>query len=253
MSYADDKLWMLTGSTGNMYLAILLDVNTGVLEQFTLPIELDSTIVAISTVKLNPRQSSYNLLVQTLKSLYAFDQQMNLIPGYPYIHDRTCTAPLTIADLDRNSSPDIILGTANGVIVLDASGSLVGQTELSSPIPATISSGAMVLDLDNDGRMEIIGSFSNNRLAAWDDGFRLKSGYPVSFPETSRGLPKIGKASDNLWYAWVATDMGRIYRKQLGATAPGSLDSLWITEYANLQRTSSYEPQSTSKWCASVL
>ncbi len=242
MSYADDKLWMLTKSSGNRYLGMLLDVNTGILEQFTLPIELDSTIVSISTVKLNHGQSSYNLLVQTLKAVYAFDMQMNLIPGYPYIHDRTCTAPLTIADFDRNNSPDIILGTANGVIVLDASGSLVGQTELSSPIPATISSGAMVLDLDNDGRMEIIGSFSNNRLAAWDDGFRLKSGYPVSFPETSRGLPKIGKASDNLWYAWVATDMGRIYRKQLGATAPGSLDSLWITEYANLQRTSSYEP-----------
>ena len=87
----------------------------------------------------------------------------------------------------------------------------------------------------------MIGYFKNNRLKIWENDFRDKRGYPVSFAERSRTLPFVAKASDNNWYVYCATDNGSLFRNQLEGEPKFSAAYNWISEYGNLRRTASIE------------
>jgi len=209
-----------------------------------LDIPADSTVVGIFKAPLVRDSQNGELILQSSKSIYVLDENGEALPGFPFIHDYVCTTPLTLADLDGNGSLDIILGTENGVVVLDYAGQRMSPELLAgiSSEEGGFSAGALAYDIDLDGKPELLGSFGNNQLKVWDSSFTVESGYPVSFAERSRNLPLISKGSDGGSYVWSAADNGSIFRKALPNPLPDSAQALWCCEFADLSRSASLDP-----------
>jgi len=212
-------------------------------EENDINLPADSTLVAIFKAPLQPKSinGEGELIVQFTNSIYVFDNELKLLPGFPFIHNMQTTAPLTIADWDINGTLDLIITSDEGFAIIDHSGSRMSPSSVFLPASDSLAfnSGAIVVDLDNDGKNELLGSFSNNRLICWEDNFRVKKGFPVSFGNPSRNLPFLGKASDGNIYTWVASDNGTIYRCLLPDAILENISDGWLTEYGNLQRHSS--------------
>lgn len=206
-----------------------------------LPVPADSIVVGLFKAPLIPGSQEGELIVQCLNSIYALNADLESLPGFPYTHGMRTTAPLSIADWDSNGSLDLILSSDLGVAVVDYSGSLMSPASLNLAASDSLgfNAGVLAVDLDHDGDKELLGSFGFNRLNCWEQDWRVKSGFPVSFRERSRNLPLIAKASDGLSYAWSATDNGMIFRQELPDAVLGDLDTGWLCEYGNLLRHAS--------------
>ncbi len=208
-----------------------------------LDVPADSTLVGIFVAPVNPQADSGepNLIVQCLNSIYIFDSEDQILPGFPYVHDMNTTAPLTIADWDQNGTLDLLISSDRGVAVIDYAGSLVSPVPLALAASDSLAfnAGVLVADIDNDGKNEILGAFSHNRLICWEDNFRYKPGFPVSFGNRSRNLPIISEGSDGQIYVWLACDDGTVHRQVLPDIDLNGLKPGWDTEYGNLQRTAS--------------
>jgi hypothetical protein len=211
-------------------------------ETVALSLPADSLVVSMLAGKLLPG-SDGNIVIQTPFSAYMFDLNGVLCAGYPVLLPFACTAQAQITDVDKNGNLDLVLGGENTLAVLDYTGAniLTNFTGLSPIDSLNIVSGALAGDYDGDGKTEFMGAFSRNRLAIWDDNQRFLPGYPVSFAERSLNLPFIHKASDNVTYAWLPANNGKIYRAAIDSTALIGMDENWYCRYANLARTSSWE------------
>lgn len=240
LSYFGYEAYLLSGGQTGFYTLNRVKVSDATKLTYVLPIPVDSLVVGIYMLPLRP-DDEFNLVVQTAHAVYLFDPDFELCPGFPFIHDAVCTAPLSFADFNQNGSWDILLGTDRGAIVLDYAGMRMGSVELPGVSTDEFSGGIRALDIDNDGKLDLIGNFSNNRLAAWDEGYRLKPGYPVSFARRSRLLPLVGKASDQKHYLWTPADDGKIFRKEIPLFDPADADTTWFTEFGNLRRTASLD------------
>jgi M6 family metalloprotease-like protein len=209
-----------------------------------LDIPADSTIVAMAKAPVTTDIEQFNLIVQTDYSLYVYNEDYQLLPGFPYVHTQACTAPFTLADMDANGTLDIFLGCEDGVLLVDYSAQNIGSKILAgeSSEEGGFSAGAIAVDLDGDGRKELLGNFAYNQLRVWDDNFRIKKGFPVSFADRSRTIPLLGKGSDDNYYLWSVTDNGKVFRAMIPGE-PVLTGDLWLHEFGNLQRTASLEPK----------
>lgn len=209
-----------------------------------LDIPADSTIVAMAKAPVTPDIEQFNLIVQTDYSLYVYNEDYQLLPGFPYVHTQACTAPFTLADMDANGTLDIFLGCEDGVLLVDYSAQNIGSRILAgeSSEEGGFSAGAIAVDLDGDGRKELLGNFAYNQLRVWDDNFRIKKGFPVSFADRSRTIPLLGKGADDNYYLWSVTDNGKVFRAMIPGE-PVLTGDLWLHEFGNLQRTASLEPK----------
>lgn len=209
-----------------------------------LNIPADSTIVAMAKAPVTTDIEQFNLIVQTDYSLYVYNEDYQLLPGFPYVHAQACTAPFTLADMDANGTLDIFLGCEDGVLLVDYSAQNIGSRILAgeSSEEGGFSAGAIAVDLDGDGRKELLGNFAYNQLRVWDDNFRIKKGFPVSFADRSRTIPLLGKGSDDNYYLWSVTDNGKVFRAMIPGE-PVLTGDLWLHEFGNLQRTASLEPK----------
>jgi len=239
-----DQLSFLSLDSGSYYKLWTYNPASGSSTSIMLDIPADSTVVGIFKAPLVRDSQNGELILQSSKAIYVLDENGEVLPGFPFIHDYVGTAPLTLADLDGNGSLDIILGTENGVVVLDYAGQRMSPELLAgiSSEEGGFSAGALAYDIDLDGKPELLGSFGNNQLKVWDSSFTVESGYPVSFAERSRNLPLISKGSDGGSYVWSAADNGSIFRKALPNPLPDSAQALWCCEFADLSRSASLDP-----------
>jgi M6 family metalloprotease-like protein len=241
--YFKDHLYLLGQNDIQEYRLWDLDLLLGEKTARDWPLPPDSLLVGIFKAPLLPGGQDGEFIAQFRNSVYVYGNDLQPVAGFPFVHDLNTTAPLTLGDFDRNGRLEIILNSAEGIAVIDYSGTLASPPGLMGPSADSLgfSSGLLTVDLDDDGRMELLGSFSNNRLLVWEDSFRLKTGFPVSFQEPSRNLPLIGKASDGITYAWTAADNGLIFRQALPGADLNEMGDYWYTEYANLQRHASFD------------
>ncbi len=242
LAYFKQKVYAVTKSEfDGAHKVNIMTHGTEVFQNFTLPVPVDSIVVAMSCANITPGGSG-DLVIQTPFSVYLTDLTGNVRSGFPKTLSFYCDSPVTISDFDNNQSFDILIGGENSFTVLDYAGEniLTNFTGLSSPDTLDVTAGVIAGDFDGDEEQEVMGAFSRNRLAAWDNNQRLISGFPVSFSERSRNLPFIHKASDNQIYAWIPTDNGKIFRAGLLGSAAG-IDDNWYCKYANLNRTAARE------------
>lgn len=235
-----NRLYIPCGENGPHFLRNY-NLDNGEFRMQMLAVPADSLLVGLFRAPLVPGSQNGEMIVQYANSIYAFDTDLQLLPGFPYIHDMQTTAPLTIADWDINGSLDLIISSDQGVAVIDYAGARMSPASLNLAASDSLAfnSGALAMDLDHDGSKELIGSFGFNRLNCWEQDWREKTGFPVSFAGRSRNLPVFGQGSDGQFYAWVAADNGRIFRKALPYAIPADLDSGWFCEYGNLLRQAS--------------
>jgi len=212
--------------------------------RYSLDVPTDSTIVAISMAPMIPNLETNDIIVQTPQAIYMYgwnqgSSSWTRRDGFPAVLSIKSTAAHTLGDFDRNSLLDIVIGGENGCAILDYKGQLLNSNELELSMPDSLgtSSGALAFDLDGDGKAEIVGNFSRNRIAVWDDNFKLKKGYPVSYPYRSRFLPLFQPIDDNKGTVYSATDNGRIYSQEISGLRSEHIDRGWFTEYANYRRT----------------
>ena len=215
----------------------------------SLAVPADSTIVGIFMAPVVPGSSEGNLIVQCPNSVYMFDSALNLVEGFPFVHnlvaasDTSSVAPLTLADVDGNGSLDIIIGGERGLAVVDYQGSRMNSNANYLAQDAEgISSGVFAADIDADGKAELLGSFANNRLQVYEHDFRSKAGYPVSYAERSRTLPFLSQAGEGKWYIYVSGDNGQIYREPSPAAPAANPALIWQHEYAGFNRWASIDP-----------
>lgn len=243
LAFYKQKIYAVSKSLANgSYLLSVMDAQNGSSQSYTLGIPADSIIVAISIAPILP-DSEGDILIQTPYAVYLTDLAGNIRTGYPHGLPFYSNAQVTLTDIDKNGTLDYLVSGENAFTAYDYNGqsmltSLAGFSTVDS---LYICSGVLAQDLDNDGKIEYLGSFSRNRLAVFEDNLRLKNGFPVSFSARSRHLPFIHQASDTIVYVWTPTDNGKIFRTKISSSALDNIDYEWFTKYANLKRTSSRE------------
>lgn len=225
------------------------DLESGESVSGILAIPRDSTVVAIFKAPLVPGSVNGELIVQCTNSVYAFDAELNLIEGFPYVHnlvavsDSSSIAPLSLADVDGNGSLDILIGGERGFAVIDYSAKQMSPQSLNlDNTTEGISGGLYAADLDGDGKAELFGNFAQNRMNVWEHDYRSKSGFPVAFAERSRNMPFLSLSMQNKWHLYSAADNGTLFRTELPNTPLPNPAFSWLSEYADLSRSASIDP-----------
>ncbi len=238
--YADEQVYAI--SKTDRYRLLKKDSASGDILSFDLPLPADSLCIGLFAA---PLSQEFNLIVQCPASVYLYryegaESQWKLLPGFPFVLPDSTYAPLTIQDFDANGSLELILSTANRVFIVDYSGSDMSPASLDLGLRSDGgSAGALALDLDGDGKMELTAALSMNRLAIWNNDFRLKSDFPISFANRGRHLPFVAQGADDAYYLWIASDNGSISRTILPNYNPLRVDESWLCEFADLRRTAS--------------
>ncbi|HOH59798.1 MAG TPA: T9SS type A sorting domain-containing protein, partial [Candidatus Cloacimonadota bacterium] len=240
----DDILYGLSLSEGESFYTLWkYDLTFTNMEYYDTTVPADSMVVGLFGACLNDA-GTLNIIVQCPSSLYVFDLRYSGISprdGFPVVKPDSSSAPIVIGDYDNNGKLDIIWSSSNRIRILDHSGSDLSQTghELGL-IDDGIASGTTLLDLDNDGRNELAGSFSMNRLVVWQDAGKIQRGYPVSFGTRGRFMPFVAKDETGQHYLWQASDRGLITRSAILSYTANSSHTQWTSEYSNLRRTAFY-------------
>ncbi len=244
LSWIDGKLFaLLRDEHEDQYSLMHWDENRAELRVDPIALPADSLAFALFAA---PLQDEVNLIAQCPSSLYVFDLNdngINLRHGFPVAFPDSSRAAITIQDWDSNGKLDLIVGRSNRVYIFDHMGSDISSIYFNMDLHAdSLAAGAIALDLDGDGSLELASALTHNRLVVWEESSRLKPGYPHSFAKRGRHLPFVTSGADSLYYIWMAADDGTIFRKELPDYRPETVDTSWICEYANLRRTASRGP-----------
>ncbi len=238
--YHDEQIYAI--SKTERYSLLQKDSVSGDLRSFELPLPADSLCIGLFAA---PLKQEFNLIVQCPASIYVYKfedglNEWSLLPGFPFVLPDSTFAPLTIQDFDGNGSLDLILSTSNRVFIIDYSGSDMSPVSLNMGLRDDgISAGALALDLNGDGKLELTAALSMNRLTVWNNNYRLKSEFPKSFANRGRHLPFVAQGADENYYLWVGSDNGSIFRTELPDYNPATVDKAWLCEFADLRRTAS--------------
>lgn len=153
----------------------------------------------------------------------------------------------SFADLTRNGKVEILIGGENRFLAFDILGNSYSPSrELVNPDSTTISAGVVAADIMGNGQLQIIGSFSRNRLTAWQminqNDFTSLRNYPQTFRQRSRSYPVFASYSSVSPHIYLSCDNGIILRADIpSGKIPESSGSIY--EYANLQRTGYWQKQ----------
>lgn len=239
MVWDEERLYFLSLSEGAEHYQFL-SLDLGAQSYFGNPttVPSDSLVVAIFCTEMG---ASDVLIVQCNSSIYLYDKSdygLSLRNGFPFVFDGKASAPLSIQDFDRNGVLDLIFATSNRVFVIDHYGNTISPPNLYPGLTDDgVSAGAIAMELDGDDRLKLCSALNMNRLFVWDENFRLKKGYPVSFATRGRHLPFVAKGVDGEPYLWIAADRGSLFRKHIPGYDPKKADLGWSAEYGDLRRS----------------
>ncbi len=179
-------------------------------------------------------------------AVYCFEQTGELRNGFPVDIDLNAVSIPSIADVDNNGFLDILIGGENTFAIVNKNGDVFQPQEvISNPDSTFTAAGVIAFDIENDDDLEILGNMSRNRLCVWENlnnsNFELNRNYPISFGERSLNYPLISDSENENLYVFIPSNNGTIFRSDLPFAESGDIEqTVWKTEYANLQRTASY-------------
>jgi len=244
--YLEEMIWTVC-SNGRGHLS-LVDINPSDLtweatEIVALP---DSIVIQAALAAPCKDANAENLIITTTYPdtlVYMFDQQLDLLAGFPVKTGLNNISLPSIYDLDQNGNLDILIGGENSFCIINNSGEVFTPSKIIElPDSMFAASGTLALDLDQDNSLEIVGNMSRNRLTAWENinnnDYRMKRRYPIAFGEVSRTYPLLAGADSTIF---LACANGTIFRHRLDHSFQSEN---WHTEFANLQRTASYLAES---------
>ena len=181
--------------------------------------------------------------------VYVFRQNGEILNNFPVKIPLSSFSIPSIADVDTNGFLDILIGGENGFVVIEMNGAISKpKNEIASPDSNYITAGILAFDIDADNELEIIGNMSRNRFCAWkninNNNFEIKLNYPVSFSDRSLTYPIFAPYADSVDYEeenyfFISGNNGTVFRYS-PAGNENIEQPVWFSEFANLQRTSSY-------------
>ncbi len=244
-----DKLYFIASYDNKKYLAVLDVQNQGEGLNYVLLSELQNRGVRASVLADLDYNGINDIAITTNDSLlYLYTENGELFDNFPVKMELNAFSVPSIADVNGNGELDILVGGENSFLIVNKTGK-TSRPYLETSFPDSLkrASGVIACDINNDGKTEVIGNFSKNRLAIWSNknGNDFVLDIPtISYREFSRFAPTIAVEKidyqTNVTYVYVATDNGLIFRKEL-PLANISQDSFWFTEYSNYQRTAAYD------------
>ncbi len=251
--FANQKIMSITKRDG-LYILNHTDYVTHETSEYNLLIPADSVITSIALAPLSQSladQTSrdvglYNLVVCAGQGLYVCNINGVLKSGYPVIIPFANYALPSFADVNQNGYLEILIGGENSYAIFGYDGSLLNYplSIVTNPDTLHVAGGIWATDLNSDGKSEILGNMSKNRLYVWNasgyPSFHPQNGYPVSMQERSLSYPLIGKDAEGLYYIYSASNSGTVYRQQIESADLSQIRLGWFTEYGNLQRNAVY-------------
>ncbi len=248
MMIKSDSLYAIFENNQNIYLGIL-DINHPendfAMSEFS-QMQTKQPLSCV-TADFNSDGSTDFAITTSDSLLYLFDKNGKLFSNFPVKINLNAFSLPSVADVDGNGNPDILIGGENSFLLIDKSGN-VKQPYLKTPFADSLctASGVLALDTDSDGKNEVIGNFSKNRLVIWsnknNNDFVIKD-EPTSLREKSPFSPLIAEynttKTEEGQFIFVATNNGLIFRKKIEPFA--AYQKVWYTDLANYQRTASYD------------
>jgi len=177
------------------------------------------------------------------KKLFCYSENGNLRKNFPVEIPINGISVPSLADLDNNGFLEIIYGGENKFVSFDHLAKLnKPEHEVDSPDSLNIAGGAIAIDLDNDGSLEVLANVSRNRLVAWerisDNNFRIMPGFPTTFQSVIRTYPVVGEYSHYGKTIYLTADNGLIFKQE--NEKMNLTSNTWLQKYGNLNRTAYY-------------
>jgi hypothetical protein len=132
--------------------------------------------------------NNQNVLMQAAgDKVYAWNQNGELLPGFPVVLNDEITTPLTVMDINGNGVAEMILATADrNVHILNARGQAISgwpqntnSVVRSRPLVATI------------GNQQSLFVFAENTLHGWNINGQQRDGFPVFLSAQMQGSPAV--------------------------------------------------------------
>ena len=142
-------------------------------------------------------------------NIHALHADLTYLEGFPVNVGNNINTALAIGDLTRDGKKEIVACTQNGIIsCVNHKGEILFQYDTGGQIRAN----PMIIDVDNDGRFEIVAlTFNNQQLIVLN---RDGTDYP-NFPVSTQGAVMSSPASADL--------DGDGYKEIIYTTSPGYL------------------------------
>lgn len=208
-------------STENGSLHVLASDGTAVVQMNT-----DGAVPLGSPVVYDWYGNNQNVIMQAAGNrVFAWNQNGDLLPGFPVHLSEQITTPLIIMDVTGNGMAEMIVATADRSLhILNARGvSISGWPQSTNTV---IRSKPVISELS--GQLSLF-AFAENALHAWNMNGQRRNGFPLFFPAQLNGSPKLfnthllGAGMDGSLYAAGTTPL---FDDALSATHRA--DSLYV-------------------------
>ncbi|MBT4333294.1 MAG: hypothetical protein HOD64_08445, partial [Candidatus Cloacimonetes bacterium] len=198
-------------------------------------------ILSFQMADIDGDDSNDYIITASDTMLYVHNPEGNIYSYQPDYMPLNALAIPSFADLDANGYLDILIGGENSFAAFDKNGKVLSSSEeLENPDTLQYAAGVIAFDIDDDGKIDVAGNMSHNRLSVWENinnnNFELKRNFPLTVGERSRTYPIIAEYSSESLAAYLSCDNGVISRVDLPTDVIPFNDNT-LYEYCNLQRT----------------
>ncbi|MCK4428609.1 MAG: VCBS repeat-containing protein, partial [candidate division Zixibacteria bacterium] len=158
-------------------------------------------------------------------ALYAFDQDLNPLPGFPVLTIEPLISSPVLGDIDKDGYLEIIVASANKIFAYNFNGTLVSNFPITVSHPGRptdlIDSSPILGDVDGDGYPDIIVGTKNKQILAYNKDGKMVNGFPLCCGGAVNSSPiLVNLDKDNHPELLVASNDGFIYAWDL----PGEYD-----------------------------
>lgn len=155
----------------------------------------------------------------TLGEVYLTDENLNVLPGFPFVTNGEIKNVPAIADIDKDGQRDIIVFSGNKIWAINSAGAVLDNFPITVSTNKTILTSPIVADIDGDLDVDIIAVTQEGLVVAYDRNSEMAKGFPLQTGINGGSTPVVFPVSDSLGGKIglaVAGDDGYIYAWKTG-------------------------------------